>query len=191
MHAHFLDAVVSTSSMAELRKPEMMLDNKVAVIYGAGGGVGGAVARAFARAGATLFLTGPHLAAVGALARDVNSSGGSARAAEVDALDEQAGRLARAATAKLRRPTAYRVTDAPRPPSQSACFHVQTAALTDDGAIPKSHRRSMVGERILQRRTEHRAVIVLVGSHETGVHCLAFESRGPGRLRRSTLARHS
>ena len=68
----------------------MMLDNKVAVLYGAGGGVGGAVARAFARAGATLFLTGPHLAAVGALATDVNSSGGSARAAEVDALDERA-----------------------------------------------------------------------------------------------------
>jgi NAD(P)-dependent dehydrogenase (short-subunit alcohol dehydrogenase family) len=76
--------------MAELRKPEMMLDDKVAVIYGAGGGVGGAVARAFARAGAKLFLTGPRVAAVGAVARDVNASGGSAEAAEVDALDERA-----------------------------------------------------------------------------------------------------
>jgi 3-oxoacyl-[acyl-carrier protein] reductase len=33
----------------------MMLDNKVAVIYGAGGDVGGAVARAFARESASSF----------------------------------------------------------------------------------------------------------------------------------------
>ncbi len=33
----------------------MMLKNKVAVIYGAGGGVGGAVARAFAREGPSFF----------------------------------------------------------------------------------------------------------------------------------------
>jgi NAD(P)-dependent dehydrogenase (short-subunit alcohol dehydrogenase family) len=37
-----------------------------------------------------LFLTGPHLAALEALAKDVNSSGGAAEAAEVDALDERA-----------------------------------------------------------------------------------------------------
>ncbi len=66
-----------------------MLNNKVAVIYGAGGGVGGAVARAFAREGANLFLTGRHLAPVEAVAKDIVSTGGSAEAAEVDALDEQ------------------------------------------------------------------------------------------------------
>jgi NAD(P)-dependent dehydrogenase (short-subunit alcohol dehydrogenase family) len=33
---------------------EMMLKNKVAVIYGAGGAIGSAVARAFAREGAKL-----------------------------------------------------------------------------------------------------------------------------------------
>ena len=37
----------------------MMLKNKVAVIYGAGGGIGGAIARAFAKEGAKVFLTGP------------------------------------------------------------------------------------------------------------------------------------
>src|SRR5262245_52344768 len=68
----------------------MMLENNVAVIYGAGGGIGGAVAHAFAREGAKLFLTGPHLAAVEVVAKDVNSSGGAAEAAEVDALDERA-----------------------------------------------------------------------------------------------------
>jgi NAD(P)-dependent dehydrogenase (short-subunit alcohol dehydrogenase family) len=68
----------------------MMLTDKVAVIYGAGGGIGGAVARAFAREGAKLFLTGHHRAPVEAVAKDIVSAGGSAEAAEVDALDEQA-----------------------------------------------------------------------------------------------------
>jgi len=67
-----------------------MLEDKVAVIYGAGGGVGGAVARAFAREGATLFLTGRQLAPVEVVAKEIVSAGESAEAAEVDALDEQA-----------------------------------------------------------------------------------------------------
>ena len=71
-------------------KPQMMLEDKVGVIYGAGGGIGGAVARGFAREGAKVFLTGPHLAAVKAVAKDVIASGGVAQAAEVDALDERA-----------------------------------------------------------------------------------------------------
>jgi NAD(P)-dependent dehydrogenase (short-subunit alcohol dehydrogenase family) len=68
----------------------MMLKNKVAVIYGAGGAIGGAVARAFASEGANLFLTGRHRAPVEVVAKDVVSAGGSAEAAAVDALDEQA-----------------------------------------------------------------------------------------------------
>jgi NAD(P)-dependent dehydrogenase (short-subunit alcohol dehydrogenase family) len=67
----------------------MMLKNKVAVIYGAGGAVGSAVARAFAREGAKLFLSGRHRARVEAVAKDIVSAGGSAETAEVDALDEQ------------------------------------------------------------------------------------------------------
>jgi NAD(P)-dependent dehydrogenase (short-subunit alcohol dehydrogenase family) len=68
----------------------MLLQDKVAVIYGAGGAVGGAVARAFAAEGARLFLTGRQLAPVQAIAKDVVAAGGSAQAAQVDALDEQA-----------------------------------------------------------------------------------------------------
>jgi NAD(P)-dependent dehydrogenase (short-subunit alcohol dehydrogenase family) len=67
----------------------MILANKIAVVYGAGGGIGGAVARAFAREGATVFLTGHHRAAVDVVAQDIVSAGGSAEAAEVDALDEK------------------------------------------------------------------------------------------------------
>jgi NAD(P)-dependent dehydrogenase (short-subunit alcohol dehydrogenase family) len=68
----------------------MMLKDKVAVIYGAGGAIGGAVARAFASEGANLFLAGRYLAPVEVVAKDVVSAGGSAEAVEVDALDEQA-----------------------------------------------------------------------------------------------------
>jgi len=59
----------------------MLLKDKVAVIYGAGGAIGGAVARAFAREGARLFLTGRKKPAVDGVTADV---------AEVDALDERA-----------------------------------------------------------------------------------------------------
>ena len=68
----------------------MMLKDKVAVIYGAGGGIGGAVARAFASEGASVFLTGRDRAPVDAVAEGIATGGGFAEAATVDALDEQA-----------------------------------------------------------------------------------------------------
>src|SRR5713101_2569513 len=68
----------------------MMLKDKVAVIYGAGGAIGGAVARAFASEGAKVFLAGHSLAPVEVVAQDIVSARGTAEAAEVDALDEQA-----------------------------------------------------------------------------------------------------
>ena len=66
----------------------MLLENKTAIIYGAGGAIGGAVARAFAREGAALFLTGRHGATVDTVAQDIAANGGTVEAAEVDALDE-------------------------------------------------------------------------------------------------------
>jgi NAD(P)-dependent dehydrogenase (short-subunit alcohol dehydrogenase family) len=81
--------MTGTSTDGE-REPEMMLNDKIAVIYGAGGAIGGAVARAFAREGAKLFLTGRLRAAVEAVAKDIVAAGGAAEAADVDALDEQA-----------------------------------------------------------------------------------------------------
>lgn len=68
----------------------MMLKDKVAVVYGAAGAIGGAVARAFALEGARLFVTGRRLEPVDDVARDITSAGGSAEAAEVDALDGRA-----------------------------------------------------------------------------------------------------
>lgn len=68
----------------------MLLQNKTAVIYGAGGSLGGAVARAVAKAGATVHLTGRRLAPVQELAEEIITAGGKAEAAEVDALDQKA-----------------------------------------------------------------------------------------------------
>jgi len=68
----------------------LLLRNKNAVVYGAGGAIGSTVARVFAREGARVFLTGRTLASVDAVAKDIVAAGGSAEAAQVDALDERA-----------------------------------------------------------------------------------------------------
>jgi NAD(P)-dependent dehydrogenase (short-subunit alcohol dehydrogenase family) len=68
----------------------MLLENKNAVIYGAGGGLGRGVARTFAREGARVFLAGRTRETLEAVAADVTAAGGSAEVAVVDALDEQA-----------------------------------------------------------------------------------------------------
>ncbi len=68
----------------------MLLENKVAVIYGAGGPIGGAVSRAFAREGARVFLAGRTKAKLDKVAGEIRWDGGTADAAVVDALDEPA-----------------------------------------------------------------------------------------------------
>jgi 3-oxoacyl-[acyl-carrier protein] reductase len=68
----------------------MLLENKNAVIYGAGGSIGSAVARAFAREGARVFLAGRTQGNLDEVAEQIRSAGGVAESAQVDALDEQA-----------------------------------------------------------------------------------------------------
>jgi 3-oxoacyl-[acyl-carrier protein] reductase len=68
----------------------MLLENKVAVIYGAGCSIGGAVARAFAREGAKVFLTGRAPGKLDKVADQIRSNGGTVETAVVDALNEQA-----------------------------------------------------------------------------------------------------
>jgi 3-oxoacyl-[acyl-carrier protein] reductase len=67
-----------------------LLENRTAVIYGAGGAMGGAVAQAFAREGAQTFLTGRRLAPLERVAAEISRAGGAARVGQVDALDEAA-----------------------------------------------------------------------------------------------------
>jgi len=68
----------------------MILQNKNAVIYGAGGSLGGAVAKALAAAGARIFLTGRNISSVKKVAEEILASGGLAEPVQVDALDEKA-----------------------------------------------------------------------------------------------------
>jgi NAD(P)-dependent dehydrogenase (short-subunit alcohol dehydrogenase family) len=68
----------------------MLLEGKIAVIYGAGGRIGGAVSRAFAREGAKVFLSGRTLTKIEAVAKEISDAGGAAEAAHVDALDSRA-----------------------------------------------------------------------------------------------------
>lgn len=62
----------------------MLLDDKVAIIYGAGGSIGRQVARCFAREGAHLFLAGRTAATLDEVA---GLLGGSPRRAQADVLD--------------------------------------------------------------------------------------------------------
>ena len=68
----------------------MLLENKNAIVYGAAGAIGGAVARAFARDGARVFLAGRTLATLDQVAADIRADGGTAEAAQVDAMDKAA-----------------------------------------------------------------------------------------------------
>jgi shikimate 5-dehydrogenase len=52
----------------------MMLENKIAVIYGGGGAIGGAVARAFASAGARVYLAGRTADRLEAVANDIGGA---------------------------------------------------------------------------------------------------------------------
>jgi 3-oxoacyl-[acyl-carrier protein] reductase len=66
-----------------------LLDGKVAVIYGAAGGIGTAVAKAFAREGATVFLTGRTESTLKPIAEQIRASGGAADVSMVDALSPE------------------------------------------------------------------------------------------------------
>jgi len=68
----------------------MLLTDKTAIIYGAGGSIGGAVARTFAREGARVHLVGRTAETLDAVAKDIAAAGGYAETAVADALDEAA-----------------------------------------------------------------------------------------------------
>jgi 3-oxoacyl-[acyl-carrier protein] reductase len=68
----------------------VLLENKVAVVYGAGGPIGGAVARTFAAEGAQVFLAGRTKSKLDTVADEIRSNGGVAYTAVVDALHERA-----------------------------------------------------------------------------------------------------
>ncbi len=67
-----------------------MLENKNAIVYGAGGSLGATVAKAFASAGARVFLTGRSTESLQTVATEIRGAGGWAEVAVVDGYDQQA-----------------------------------------------------------------------------------------------------
>lgn len=67
-----------------------LLEDKIALVFGAGGAVGSAVAGEFAARGAQVFLSGLTRSRVRDAANEITNTGGRATVAEVDALDEGA-----------------------------------------------------------------------------------------------------
>jgi len=65
-----------------------ILQGKNAVIFGASGSIGAAVAKEFAAEGAQVFLAGRTRTGLEAIARQITASGGEAKSAVVDVLDD-------------------------------------------------------------------------------------------------------
>jgi NAD(P)-dependent dehydrogenase (short-subunit alcohol dehydrogenase family) len=82
-------ALKGNEHMNTVSTSKLLLKNKHAVIFGAGGAVGTAVAKEFAAQGATVYLSGRTLGAIEQVAQKIHEDGGIAYAAEVDALNEQ------------------------------------------------------------------------------------------------------
>lgn len=68
----------------------MLLKDRVAIVYGAGGAVGGAVSRAYAREGAIVYLAGRTPTSLEAVAASIAGTGGRAVVRPVDATDPDA-----------------------------------------------------------------------------------------------------
>lgn len=68
----------------------MLLKGKTAIVYGASGAVGSAVAKAYAREGALVFLAGRRADRLQSVADAIETEGGRAQVAPVDALDAAA-----------------------------------------------------------------------------------------------------
>ncbi len=67
----------------------MLLENRNAVIYGAGGSLGGAIAKAMAASDAKVFLTGRNLSSVQEVTDEILKSGGKIEVDKGDAMDEK------------------------------------------------------------------------------------------------------
>lgn len=71
------------------RSTRMLLEDKVAVIYGGSGSIGSVVAREFAEEGAKVYIVGRTESALNGVAEDIRSHEGEVDIAVVDATNEQ------------------------------------------------------------------------------------------------------
>ena len=128
----------------------MMLEDKVAVVYGAGGAIGGAVARAFAAEGADGFVTGRDLAAVEAVAKDIGPPAGPRRG----------GRSTRSTSGR----------------STSTCSPSSTARAASTSRSTRSGSRT----RTIARRPAGRPRRRAVRAADRALHDVVLPHRAPG-----------
>jgi NAD(P)-dependent dehydrogenase (short-subunit alcohol dehydrogenase family) len=156
----------------------MLLQNKIAIIYGGAGAIGGAVARAFAREGAKVFLAGRTVSKLDHVAREICITGGCAEVTRLDALDEagvnkHADRVA-AKTGRI--DIAFNAVGMP---------HVETTPLADltvdDFARPiASFARThfLTAKAVARHMTKQRAGVILTispsGSRLNEAGCLGY-----------------
>lgn len=79
---------VDASGDMENTMNSRILQEKAAIVFGAGGSIGAAVAKEFAAEGALVFLAGRTRTSLEAVAKQITASGGQARTAVVDAFDD-------------------------------------------------------------------------------------------------------
>lgn len=83
-----MDTPVENQAVRASRTGARLLENKCAVVFGAGGSIGAAVAKEFAAEGARVFLAGRAKASLEAVASQITAAGREAQTAVVDALDD-------------------------------------------------------------------------------------------------------
>lgn len=71
----------------KIRRIEVLLSGKTAIVYGASGAVGGAVARAFAREGARVILSARRREPLDVVSKEIAERGGVVDVMTVDAMD--------------------------------------------------------------------------------------------------------
>ena len=74
----------------EIRLPSFRLDEKVALVTGAGRGLGAAIAQGYAQAGAEVILLGRTRSHLDDVSARINASGGLSRVIECDVTDDDA-----------------------------------------------------------------------------------------------------
>ena len=72
----------------DITRGSQMLQNKHAVVFGAGGSIGSVVAKTFAAEGAEVFLSGRTKSNIEKVANEITKAGGIAHATALDALDD-------------------------------------------------------------------------------------------------------
>jgi len=81
---------IQNQILSENESRTLLLQDKVAVVFGAAGALGSKIASVFSHEGASVFLSGRRLDPIEKVSRQIRVANGKADAAEVDALNEGA-----------------------------------------------------------------------------------------------------